>query len=129
MKRVFLGGTCNDSTWRDALISSLTIDAFNPVVKDWDESAQIKEIYEKANKCNVHLYVITKEMTGVFSIAEAIDSVHTPDKLTIFQVIPEGFEGHQLKSLQAVVDLINKRGGIAFVESTLSRLTGLLNSL
>lgn len=32
-KRVFLGGTCNESTWRDELIKKLKIDYFNPVVK------------------------------------------------------------------------------------------------
>lgn len=39
MKRVFLGGTCNDSTWRDNLIQQLEIDYFNPVVPDWTEDA------------------------------------------------------------------------------------------
>ena len=29
MKKVFLGGTCNDSIWRDKLIEMLTIDYFN----------------------------------------------------------------------------------------------------
>ena len=33
--KIFLGGTCNESTWRDELIPNLTIDYFNPVVKDW----------------------------------------------------------------------------------------------
>ncbi len=35
MKKVFLGGTCNESTWRDRLIKLLKINYFNPVVKDW----------------------------------------------------------------------------------------------
>lgn len=34
MKKVFLSGTCNESTWRDELIKLLEIDYFNPVVKD-----------------------------------------------------------------------------------------------
>jgi len=37
MKRVFLGGTCNNSKWRDVLIPRLKIDYFNPVVDDWNE--------------------------------------------------------------------------------------------
>ena len=37
---VFLGGTCNNSTWRDKLIPLLKIDYFNPVVEDWTEEAQ-----------------------------------------------------------------------------------------
>ena len=37
MKKVFLGGTCNDSLWREELIKKLEIDYFNPVVDDWTE--------------------------------------------------------------------------------------------
>ena len=33
--KVFLGGTCNNSTWREELIPQLKIDYYNPVVKDW----------------------------------------------------------------------------------------------
>ncbi|WP_235906015.1 nucleoside 2-deoxyribosyltransferase domain-containing protein [Ginsengibacter hankyongi] len=29
MKKVFLGGTCNGSTWRDTLIKDLQIDYFS----------------------------------------------------------------------------------------------------
>ena len=35
--KVFLGGTCNNSKWRDKLIPMLNIDYFNPVVDDWTE--------------------------------------------------------------------------------------------
>lgn len=38
-KRVFLGGTCNGSMWRDKLIKDLKCDFFNPVVDDWTEEA------------------------------------------------------------------------------------------
>jgi len=34
MNKVFLGGTCNESTWRDELIPMLEIDYFNPVVDE-----------------------------------------------------------------------------------------------
>lgn len=34
MKKVFLGGTCNESTWRDKIIPELLIDYFNPIVED-----------------------------------------------------------------------------------------------
>ena len=38
--RVFLGGTCANTTWRNELIPLLEkmgIDYFNPVVDDWTE--------------------------------------------------------------------------------------------
>ena len=40
---IFLGGTCNDSIWRDTLIphlDELGINWHNPVVDDWNEEAQ-----------------------------------------------------------------------------------------
>jgi len=32
--KIFLGGTCNESTWRNRIIPMLEIDYFNPVVDD-----------------------------------------------------------------------------------------------
>lgn len=128
--RVFLGGTCNETTWRDILIPKLkNIDYFNPIVEDWTPECQEIEMDEKENKCNIHLYVITSEMTGVFSIAEAVDSVHNIEKITIFHVIPDGFEKFQLKSLKAVSDLIILRGGISNIDSDLSVVVDVLNNI
>jgi hypothetical protein len=130
MNRVFLGGTCNETTWRDELIGKLdhTLNFFNPVVEDWTPECQQNEIDEKENKCNIHFYCITSEMTGVFSIAEVIDSVHNKFKRTILHVIPDGFTDGQIKSLKAVVDLVNSRGGIAYIDSELSRAARILNT-
>lgn len=125
--RIFLGGTCNNSTWRDELMQSVQVDMFNPVVEDWTPECQQNEMDEKENKCNIHFYCITKEMTGVFSIAEVIDSVHNKKVRTILHVIPDEFEPKQLKSLQAVVDLVNLRGGIAYIDSELNRSSRVLN--
>ena len=115
--KVFLGGTCNESTWRDELIPKLEeidFNYFNPVVEDWTPECQDIEIYEKANNCNIHLYVITNKMKGVFSIAEAIESVFNKDKKTIFCVL-DGFDGdfpdYQIKSLEAVGKMVERNGG------------------
>jgi hypothetical protein len=48
--RVFLGGTCNGTTWRDSMIKDLKVDYFNPVVEDWTPEAQQEERYEKEEK-------------------------------------------------------------------------------
>lgn len=47
--KVFLGGTCNNSTWRQNFVIHLSdeIDYFNPVVEDWNKEAQKKELYER----------------------------------------------------------------------------------
>lgn len=129
MNRIFLGGTCAETTWRNELISVLNqISYFNPVVEDWTPECQQNEIDEKENKCNIHFYCITKEMQGVFSIAEVVDSVHNKSKRTILHIIPDGFEKGQIKSLKAVVDLVNSRGGIAYVDSDLRRSARVLNN-
>ena len=119
--KIFLGGTCAKTTWRDELIAVLQVPYFNPVVEYWTPECQANEMDEKENKCNIHFYCITKEMTGVFSIAEIMDSVNIKGKRTILQVVPDGFENHQLKSLSAVVDLVNLRGGIAYMDNELNR--------
>jgi len=119
MNKVFLGGTCNGSNWRESLILSIDIDYFDPVVEDWTEECQAIEEAEKDINCNIHLYVITSDMIGVFSIAEAVHSATLKGKHTIFHVIPEGFGKSQLKSLQAVVNMINGLGGIAYIDPNL----------
>ena len=47
MKKVFLGGTCNESIWRDELIEMLEIDYFNPVVDDWTEECYQEELRQR----------------------------------------------------------------------------------
>ncbi len=125
--KVFLGGTCNGDVWRDYLITMIQVDYFNPVVEDWTEECQKIEKYEKDQKCDVHLYVITNKMKGVFSIAEVMDSLHTHGRKVIFHVIPDGFDKFQLKSLEAVVDLVKKGGGIAYIDSELGRTERVIN--
>ena len=126
--KVFLGGTCADTTWRDELIYIIQIPYFNPVVVDWTEDCQEEERIEKEEECNVHLYVITSAMQGVFSIAEVIASAKTANKITILHIIPEGFDDKQLKSLDAVADMTIREGGIAYIDSDIRRTARILNN-
>ena len=125
--KIFLGGTCAKTTWRDELIKVLQVPYFNPVVEDWTPECQEEERLQKNDLCNIHLYVITKEMQGVFSIAEVIDSTHQKGKRVILHVIPDGFDKSPLKSLNAVCDMVNLNGGIAYVDSDLNRTTRVIN--
>ena len=129
MNKIFLGGTCNNSTWRSQIEKLVQTPMFNPVVDDWNEKCQEIEMDEKENKCNIHLYVITSEMTGVFSIAEVMDSVHNKTKLTLLHVMPDGFNKVKLKSLEAVVNLVNLRGGKAYFNKDLKITVEILNNL
>lgn len=127
MNKVFLGGTCNGTTWRNDLMKRLDVSYFNPVVEDWTAECQAKEESEKSGGCNIHLYVITSDMTGTFSIAEAVESVLTKGKQTILHVIPEGFDYAQIKSLEAVAKMIRKHGGIAYIDNELNRAARVIN--
>lgn len=120
--KVFLGGTCNESTWRDKLIEMLEIDYFNPVVDDWNEEAQKRELYEREH-CDFVLYVITPRMTGVYSIAEAVDDSNKRPSKTLFcyengYVIKDSryihFDDGQLRSLARVAVLVKRNGGHVF---------------
>ena len=114
--RIFLGGTCADTTWREEFIKEIEgsgIEYFNPVVKDWTLECQESEEEEKNNKCDTHLYVITKEMMGTYSIAEIINSAWqavvygTKVNFVIFAVLNEGtWQKHEIKSFNAVMEMV-----------------------
>jgi hypothetical protein len=114
-KKVFLGGTAANSTWREELIPMLEINYFNPVVDDWNKEAQNRELKER-KLCDYCLYVITPEMEGVYSIAEVIDdSNKRPDK-TVFCYMTKTknkneFSKHQVKSLEQVGKMVDDNGG------------------
>ena len=118
-KKIFLGGTCNNSTWRDDLIILLTINYFNPVVTtgDWTDAHQKKEIRERESS-DFCLYVITPRMTGVYSIAEVVDDSNKRPEKTIFAILKEDkkqkFDKTQLKSLQSVSKLVQNNGAKVF---------------
>ena len=128
MIRVFLGGTCNNSAWRDKLIPMLRCDYFNPVVEDCTHECQAEEIRQR-NECDYVLYVITPRMTGIYSLAEVIDDSNKRPKRTIFLVLPEDdgavLTNHQVKSLMAVGELVHDNGG--YVASSLESVAAYLN--
>ncbi len=128
MKKVFLGGTTNNSNWRGLLIKKLKIDYFNPVVKDWNEEAQ-KEEFKQRKNCDYVLYVITPKMEGVYSIAEAVDDSNKRPKKTIFAYLLEddgkNFLKHQIKSLDMVGKMVEENGAKWF--KSLEEISDYLN--
>lgn len=113
-KKVFLGGTCAESTWRDELIPLLKINFFNPVVHDWTPECMAEERYQR-KVCDYVLYTITKEMHGVYSIAEVIDDSNKRPASTIFCLIQDGFTPAQIKSLNQVGKMVDRNGGQFFL--------------
>ena len=112
--KIFLGGTCNESTWRNRIIPMLKIDYFNPVVDDWTEDCMKREIEERKN-CDLCLYTITPKMTGVYSIAEVVDdSNKRPEKTILVLLSPDdtlSFDAGQWKSLSSVARMVINNGG------------------
>lgn len=115
--KVFLGGTCNESKWRDDLIEALKIDYFNPVVEDWTPDCQQEEILQR-HHCDYCLYVITPKMTGVYSIAEVIDDSNKRPEKTLFCFADNdgehNFTTAQIKSLVQVNEMVKNNGGRVF---------------
>jgi hypothetical protein len=133
-KKVFLGGTCAESDWRDKLIKKLKIDFFNPVVDDWTEDDQKEEIRQR-KICDFCLYVITPRMKGVYSIAEVVDDSNKRPEKTIFCYLQEDgedingdkykFTKEQLKSLKQVGKMILDNNAYFF--ETLNDVADFLN--
>lgn len=59
--KVFLGGTCNESMWREFVKARIECEYFDPVVDDWNEEARKRERYEREH-CDYVLYTITPRM-------------------------------------------------------------------
>ena len=121
--KVFLGGTCNESKCRETIIPHLQmnhIDYFNPVVDDWTPSCMKREIEERKN-CDYVLYTITPKMTGIYSIAEAVDDSNKKSKQTIVCLLAQDdgktFNEFQMKSLLQFMNMCKNNG--AFVCYTL----------
>lgn len=128
--KVFLGGTCNNSNWRDKLIKRLEIEYFNPVVEDWTPECQAEEIVQR-EACDYCLYVITPEMVGVYSVAEAVDDSNKRPTKTVFCYLPEvdgvrAFGRVEIKSLEAVGDMVKKNGSKFF--KSLEEVADFLNT-
>jgi hypothetical protein len=126
--KVFLGGTCNGSEWRETLIPLLKCDYYNPVVPDWTPECMEEELLQR-RIADYNLYVITPKMTGVFSIAEVIDDSNKRPYKTILCVL-EGddivdWTPHQFKSMSQVCRMAAENGVVVF--NTLGEVARFLN--
>ncbi len=129
--KVFLGGTCNGSQWRELLIPMLEIGYFNPVVEDWTPECQAEEIKQR-EECDIVLYGFTPLMKGVYAIAEVADDSNKRPGKTIFffaHIEENGvmYGKEKLNSLKAVARLVERNGGKVF--DNVFTLAQYLNSL
>ena len=126
MNKVFLGGTCNESKWRNRMMIYLHkagLSWFNPVVDDWDDTAQANELRERET-CDFCLYTITPKMTGTYSIAEVIDDSNKRPEKTIMVLLEDDdgirFSESQYKSLWQVGKMVKMNGGQIFTSLLLA---------
>ena len=117
-KKVFLGGTCGSSKWRELVKPRLLIEYYDPVcVGEWTHVAYLRELQERETADFV-AYVITPKMTGVYSIAEVVDDSNKRPAKTLFCFLEADdemvFDRAQLKSLKAVATMVKNNGGKMF---------------
>lgn len=131
--KVFLGGTCASSTWRDelgGLLDQERIDAFNPVVPDWTPECQEIEDMHREND-DVCLYVITPEGEGFYSFVEVVDDSNKRPERTVLCVLMDAngksFEGHTKKCVLKTMKLVAQNGVV--VLDNLQDLAKYLNRL
>lgn len=112
--KIFLGGTCNGSLWREDLIPDLNMDYYHPVVPTWTEAAYKQELIERET-CDICLYTITPLAEGFYSIAEVADDSNKRPEKTVMCLLTEDqgrhFSSPQLKSLRKVGQLVEENGG------------------
>ncbi len=129
MKKVFLGGTCNGSTWREGLIKNLKINYFQPQQEGWTPEMMEEEIKQR-EESDFCLYVITPKMTGFYSVAEVVDDSNKRPGKTIFSFLIEDdgetFSEHQQKSLEQTAKMVTKNGAQFF--KTFEEIADYLNN-
>lgn len=127
---VFLGGTCGDSKWRDELAQKLSgdVDAFNPVVKDWNEEAQKREDEHKAND-DLNLFCITPATNSPYSLFEIALCVGDDKQRLVVTFLDEDngrvYEPHMQKAVSKIKKTLIARGVPCF--SSLEELSAFLN--
>ena len=130
--KIFLGGTCASSTWREELqgkLDSDRIETFNPVVPNWTPECQAIEDYHRETD-DICLYVITPEGEGFYSFVEVTDDSNKRPESTVLCILEEAngkkFKGHTLKCALKTAKLVAKNG--VFVTDNLDKLATYLNT-
>lgn len=135
MLYINLGGTCNNSNWRDILIPMLNenIRYRDPVLKcgNYKYNELVKKEKETIlQQCDYLVYVITPKQRGFSAIASLVDYSNKVPEKVIFCVINEfdneKFEGHQLESINYVKDIVKDNGVKVF--ENLNQIATFLNS-
>jgi hypothetical protein len=91
---IFLGGSCNPTTWRkDAAIPMFEMEGvsfYNPQIEDW--TPDLVEIESKAkDSCKILLFVIDNQTRAIASMLEAAEYIGVGRKVVcVIQAVEEG---------------------------------------
>ena len=137
--KIFLGGTCSNSTWREELLNKFDLVQLrneyntllkekNPIVKEWTKERQIIEDYHRETD-DICLYVITPEMKGFYSFVEVVDDSNKRPEKTILCVLEKAngktYEEHIKKCVIKTMQLVKDNGVKVF--DNLNDLSNYLN--
>ncbi|XP_075226881.1 NDT-like domain-containing protein raw isoform X2 [Lycorma delicatula] len=122
---VFLGGSCNPTTWRQSiaipLLKKLGITYYNPQVDQWS-SELLKLEYHAKESASVLFYVINNETRNVAGIIEAahlagarrklilVIDRYRPGQLLCGEIISQQEYEELNTSLQVLQDLVERQG-------------------
>lgn len=119
MLKVFLGGTCGKSDWREKIIKMFNdkVDYFNPIVDSWNRQAQEREDLHKAQD-DIVLFVITPETDNTYSISEITSLAATDTNRLILCVLSKvncnKFDKHTLQVWRKIVKDLKRKYRISF---------------
>lgn len=120
--QVFLGGSCNPTTWREdtavLVLREAGVRFFNPQVSDWDESMPALEAKAK-EESELLLFVIDRQTRAIASILEATEFTCTGrNVLLVIDDIEDGTEiagqaitGRELRDLNRARSYLRELSG------------------
>lgn len=112
--RVFLGGTCNGTDWRDKVIPQLQVGFFNPFItgREWTEGDKDNELLERRSLCSHMLYVITPMTKGLYAVAELMeDSIQKSNRTVVCFLKEDGgktFDEQQWNSIESIMEMVKQ---------------------
>jgi hypothetical protein len=100
---IFLGGSCNPTTWRPdiaiPLLESAGVEYYNPQVEDWGPELVAIEAAAK-EEADVLLFVIDSQTRAIASMLEATEYICTGRHVVLVIEYPStAFTGSELKDL------------------------------
>ncbi len=108
MKKIFLGGTKNNSLWREDFKKLLDGKNYNFVE---DEN-------EEKNTCDFFIYILTPKHNNYFPIADVVDNSNKRTDITILCILQNDgdtiYTKFQTKSMNAVRKMVKNNGASVF---------------